>query len=135
MWITQPQAAEILGCHVSLIGKLVAKGELTSRGRVGRASLDRDQVIGLRGLRERRARDRVARRRKPQRRADPPDLEHVWLSTAQVAELLGISVVSVNQRCRRDRLPYVEKAGRRWIRMDHLELVERAHHAQEERRP
>jgi hypothetical protein len=52
VWITQVQAAEILGCHVSLIGKLVAKGALTSRGRNGRASLDRDQVLGLRSRRE-----------------------------------------------------------------------------------
>lgn len=28
-WITQPQAARLLGCHVSLIGKLVAKREQT----------------------------------------------------------------------------------------------------------
>jgi hypothetical protein len=61
--------------------------------------------------------------------------QHLWLRTAQVAERLGISVVSVNKRCRADRLPYVEKAGRRWIKMDHLELVERALHAQEERCP
>ena len=52
MWITQLQAAEILGCDVSLIGKLVAKGELTSRVREGRASLDRDQVLEMRVKRE-----------------------------------------------------------------------------------
>jgi hypothetical protein len=48
--ITQRQAAEILGCHVSLVGKLVARGALTSRG--GKGSLDRAQVVKL-------ARDRV----------------------------------------------------------------------------
>jgi len=55
VWITQTEAAEILDCHVSLIGKLVAKGQLTSRGRAGRPSLDRDQVLELRAKRERRA--------------------------------------------------------------------------------
>jgi hypothetical protein len=55
VWITQTHSAEILGCHVSLVAKLVAKGELTSRGRRGRASLDRDQVLELRAKREERA--------------------------------------------------------------------------------
>lgn len=133
-WITQQQAADLLGCHVSLIGKLVARGDLTSRGREGRASLDRDQVIGLRGLREQRERDRQARRRPRMGRMDPPDEVHLWLTTAQVAELVGISVVAVNKRCRRERLPYVDKAGRRWIRWDLLEQVEPAHEAQQIRR-
>jgi hypothetical protein len=35
-------------------------------------------------------------------------------------------VVAVNKRCRRGRLPFVEKAGRRWFRRDHLELVKHA---------
>ena len=64
MWITQAQAAEILGCHVSLIGKLVAKGELTSRGRSGRASLDRDQVLEVLAEREERSRARTPPRRR-----------------------------------------------------------------------
>lgn len=45
MWITQPQAAEILGCHVSLIGKLVAKGELTSRGQGPKVDADAFHVV------------------------------------------------------------------------------------------
>ena len=49
-----------------------------------------------------------------------------WLTSAQAAELLGVSVVAVNKRCRRGRLPFVEKAGRRWFRRDHLELVRHA---------
>jgi hypothetical protein len=40
--------------------------------------------------------------------------------------LLGVSAVAVNKRCRRGRLPFVEKAGRRWFRRDHLELVKHA---------
>ena len=66
---------------------------------------------------------------------EPPDSVHMWLTTAQAAELLGVSVVAVNKRCRRERLPYVEKAGRRWIRLDLLEQVERARAAQERRSP
>ena len=123
--ITQAQAAEILGCHVSLIGKLVARGELTSRGRTGRASLDRDQVLEVLAEREERSRARTPPRRR-KGRFEPPDAEHDWLTSVQAAELLGVSVVAVNVRCRRGRLPFVEKAGRRWFRRDHLELVRHA---------
>jgi hypothetical protein len=126
VWITQAQAAELLGCHVSRVAKLVAKGELISRGRHGRASLDRDQVLELRAKRERRAQ---APRKPPRRRTgrfEPPDAEHDWLTSAQAAVLLGFSSVAVNKRCRRGRLPFVEKAGRRWFRRDNLELVKHA---------
>lgn len=59
-------------------------------------------------------------------RCEPPDAEHDWLTSAHAAELLGVSAVAVNLRCRRGRLPFVEKAGRRWFRRDHLELVRHA---------
>jgi predicted site-specific integrase-resolvase len=55
-----------------------------------------------------------------------PDAEHDWLTSVQAAELLDVSSVAVNRRCRRGRLPFVEQAGRRWFRRDHLELVKRA---------
>ena len=58
--------------------------------------------------------------------SEPPDAVHEWLSSVQAAELLGVSTVAVNRRCRRGRLPFVEKAGRRWFRRDHPELVKRA---------
>ena len=125
MWITQAQAAEILGCHVSLIAKLVARGELTSRGRTGKASLDRDQVLEVLAEREERSRARTPRRRRKGRFV-PPDAEHDWLTSVQAAEMLGVSVVAVNKRCRHGRLPFVEKVGRRWFRRDHLELVKHA---------
>jgi hypothetical protein len=126
VWITQPQAAEILGCHVSLIGKLVAKGDLTSRGRTGRASLGGDQVLKLRAAREERSRKPKNPPRQRKGWSEPPDAEHEWLTNVQAAELLGLSSVAVNKRCRGGRLPFVVKAGRRWFRRDHLELVKHA---------
>lgn len=126
VWITQTQAAEILGCHVSLIPKLIAKGELTSRGRIGRASMPRDQVLELRAKREQRAQEPRNPPRERKGRYEPPDAEHDWLTGVQAAELLGVSTVAVSKRCRRGRLPFVEKAGRRWFRRDHLELVKHA---------
>lgn len=126
VWITQQQAADLLGCHVSLIPKLIARGELASRGRVGRSSIDRDQVLELRAKREERDKRPKPAPRQRTGRYDPPDSEHEWLTGAQAAELLGVSTVAVSKRCRRGRLPFVEKAGRRWFRRDHLELVRHA---------
>jgi hypothetical protein len=67
----------------------------------------------------------------PPSRGKPPDTEHEWLDTAQVAEHLGISRVAVNQRCLHDRVPFTEHAGQRWIRFDHLLLIQQAQAARE----
>ena len=74
---------------------------------------------------EERSRARTPPRRR-KGRFEPPDAEQDWLTSAQAAELLGVSAVAVNLRCRRGRLQFVEKAGRRWFRRDHLELVRHA---------
>jgi len=135
-WITQREAAEILGCHKSRVAKLVSAGRLKSRG--GRtASLDRAQVVALAAWRagasaraqQERAR-RVAVREAARTHHRPPDDEHDWLSIRQTAELLGVSRVAVHQRCRRDRLPCVAHGKQIWIRRDLLELVEHARAAE-----
>jgi excisionase family DNA binding protein len=137
-WITHREAAELLGCHVSLVGKLIARGELTSRGK-RKGCLSRAQVESLaverRQAAERKRAEREAasaRRMRGDRR--PPDDEHEWLTVPQMAEILGVSRVAVGQRCRRGRLPFTWSEGRRWIRRDLLELVERARHAQSTRK-
>ena len=131
MWITQPEAAEILGVHPQTVAKMVARGELTSRGQGVRGSLDRDEVLALavarRGAAERRQRERdAATRHRPVRTEQPPDAEHVWLRTREAAEFMGVSQPAISQRARKGRLPFVEHEGRRWFRRDHLELVKHA---------
>ena len=54
------------------------------------------------------------------------DDEHVWLRTREAAEFMGVSTPAISQRARHGRLPFVEHAGRRWYRRDHLELVKHA---------
>src|SRR3954454_9782347 len=92
---------------------------------MGKASLDRDQVLEVLAEREEQSRARTPRGQR-KGRFEPPDAEHDWLTSAQAAELFGVSVVAVNVWCRRGRLPFVEKAGRRWFRRDHLEVVRHA---------
>jgi hypothetical protein len=111
---TQPEAAEILGVHPQTVAKMVARGDLTSRGQGVRGSLDRDEVLALgvarREAAERRQREREARQRpQPVATEQPPDDEHVWLRTREAAESMGVSQPAISQRAAlKGRLPFVE---------------------------
>lgn len=122
-WVTQREAAALLGVHASLIPKMVRRGELTPRGR--RPSLSRGEVLELAAARERRASERE-KRRPASRRPQPPDADHEWLPVPAAAAVLGCSTVAARARARRGRVPSVLHAGRRWFRLDLLELYIRA---------
>ena len=133
--ISYTQAAAILGCHVSTVAKLAAKGELTSSGQRW-GSLDREKVeaLALRRAEERAA--RAARPPRDYRRVDHrPDHEHDWLSLREVAGLLGVTSAAVRRRIRRRKLPAVESGARLWVRRDLLEQVEAARLVRKTRRP
>jgi excisionase family DNA binding protein len=121
---------------VSNVAKLVARGELTSRGHARERALVRSEVEVLA---KRRAQEREALAARPRRRyqrADHrPDTEHEWLSPRQVAVLLGVTRPAVQVRIHRGKLPAVENGGRFWIRRDHLEQVEAARLVRKTRRP
>lgn len=95
VWITQPEAATILGVHPETVAKMVACGDLTfadTRGLL--CSLDRDEVLALAGARkegaECRQRDRqAATSRRLVRTERSPDAEHVWLRTRGAAQFVG----------------------------------------------
>lgn len=133
-WVTYAKAAEILGCHISNVSKLIDKGQLISTGQ-RRASLDRESVEQLARRRDLK-RQALARRPRGSRRIDHrPDHEHEWLSPREVAELLGVTPQAVTRRIRTERLPGVEHGGRQWVRRDHLELVGAARLARKTGRP
>lgn len=133
-WVTYAEAAEILGCHVSNVAKLVEKGQLNSSGQRG-ASFDRNQVEQFALRREAKRQVRAQRSRGYQRIDQRPDQNHDWLSPRQVAALLGVSPQAITRRIRTDRLPAVENGGRHWVRRDHLEQVEAARLVRRTRRP
>ena len=132
MWITQPEAAEILGVHPQTVANMVARGDLTSRGQSGvRGSLDRDEVLALAAALAERLQSAANASGTPHepsavRTEHPPDAEHVWLRTLEADEFMGVSQPAISQRARRGRLPFVEHEGRRWFRRGHLELVRHA---------
>lgn len=143
-WLTQSQAAAILGCHLSRVRKLVAAGRLARRGAARRLpSLLRADVVALavqRGVDARDARLAAERRTKqdPKRAhvqgRQPPDAVHDWLTVAQAAELLSVTTVAVGARCRRGRLPHTWHGGKRWIQRLHVEIDQRARDAQKSRK-
>jgi hypothetical protein len=129
-WITHREAAEILGVHVSLIPKMLRRGDLNSRRE--RPSLDRAEVETLRAKRA----EVAAVRAFPlgPRRPQPPDDEHEWLLAPEAGVLMGVGAEAVKVRARRGRLPSEVHDGRRWFRRDHLELVKSADLARGSRR-
>lgn len=123
-WVTQNEAARLLGVHVSLVPKMVRRGDLTPRRE--RPSLRRDQVDELAAARKAAVADQESRRTTPRPGPRPPDDEHDWVLAPAAAALLGCSVVAVRARANRGRVPSRLSGGRRWFRLDHLELVVRA---------
>ena len=123
--MTHREAAVLLGVHVSLIPKMLRRGDLTSRRK--RPSLSRDQVVALAAVRRAAAAERERRRplvdmTGPQ----PPDEEHEWLLVPTAAVVLGCSEGALKMRANRGRVPYMVHGGRRWFRLDQLELLVRA---------
>jgi hypothetical protein len=133
-WVTQREAAELLGVHVSLVPKIVRRGDLTPRRE--RPSLSRAQVLQLREQRAQAEHERERRRAsrsEPRFASLPPDDDYLWLSAHAAAAVLGCSVVALRARAVRGRLPSTLAGGRRWFRLDHLELAVRAEGAQRRR--
>lgn len=124
-WVTHREAAVLLGVHVSLIPKMLRRGDLTSRRK--RPSLSRDQVVELAAARRTAAAERE--RRCPLSHAtgpQPPDDEHEWLLVPTAAVVLGCTEGALKMRANRGRVPYTVHGGRRWFRLDQLELLVRA---------
>jgi len=98
--VTYREAAEILGCHVSNVPKLVRKGFLKSERRRDGALLRAD-VEALAAQRRADQESRKARPRGYQRVDHRPDHLHEWLSPPQVAKLLGVTRPAVQGRIHR----------------------------------
>lgn len=130
-WVSQREAAVLLGVHISVVPKMVRRGDLVPRA--GRPSLSRADVLQLR---DRRA-AAEARRRAPERAPgpQPPDVEHTWLRSAGAAAVLGSTPVAVLAKARRGRLPSTLHDGARWFALEQLQLVVRADRAKRSRTP
>lgn len=126
-WVTQREAARLLGVHVSAVPKMVRRGDLVPR--LARPSLNREEVLALRAARDASQLQQEQRRLASPVGPTPPDEENEWLEAPAAAAVLGCSVVAINARARRDRVPSTLHGGRRWYRSDLLELWLRAREA------
>jgi hypothetical protein len=127
-WVTQREAAELLGVHPITVAKMVRRGDLTSRDE--RPSLSRDQVFELASAR----RDAALARARWRTSTGPPDDRHEWLLAPAAAAVLGCTETALYGRTTRGQVPYVVHGRRRWYRLDLLELVVRAQVARATRR-
>lgn len=116
-WITVREAAEIIGVHMSAVLKMVRRGDLTPREQ--RPRLHRAQVEALRDA-------RAVPKPKPASGPLAHPMTRTWLQAPAAAAVLGCSVVAVRAGAVRGRVPSALSDGRRWFRLDHLELVVRA---------
>ena len=126
-WVSQVDAARILGVHRSAVPKMVRRGDLSPRHE--RPNLKRSDVEALRDARAERSR-LLSLPPEPKPAPQPPDEHPDWVLAKDLATEMGVGGAwVVHQRARRGRLPYVTAAdGTRWFRRD---LVAMAVQAQE----
>lgn len=132
-WVTQREAARLLGVHASAVPKMVRRGDLTPRDVA--PSLSRAQVLELAAARAAAAAELEARQTRKVVDPRPPDDEHEWLLAPAAAAVLGCSEVALYGRATRGKVPYAVHDQRRWFRLDLLELLVRADVAEQRRRP
>ncbi|WP_210651366.1 helix-turn-helix domain-containing protein [Nocardioides sp. SYSU D00065] len=131
-WVTQREAAELLGVHVSAVPKMVRRGDLTPRA--GRPSLSRVAVLELAAARAAAVAEREERQLRPAPIGPrPPNDEHEWLLAPAAAAVLGCTEVAIKGRAARGQVPCTVAGGRRWFRLDLLELLVAARAARERR--
>ena len=56
----------------------------------------------------------------------PPDEEHEWLLAPAAAVVLGCTEIALQGRATRGQVPVTVHRGRRWFRLDQLEMLVRA---------
>jgi excisionase family DNA binding protein len=123
------EAAQIIGCSPQTVLAAAKAGRIEQRHVPrGFPSISRASVETFAAEHQQRTREReqvVAR----QPVSRPPDDPHTWLSSAETAQVLGISRRRVDQLAKRESLPFVQAGRRRWFRQDHIELVSHARRA------
>lgn len=127
-WVTQREAACLLGVHQITVAKMVRRGLLTPRRK--RPSLSRREVLALARAREAAAAELEGRRGAP-KGPQPPDDEHTWLRIEPAATVLGVSAGTLSNRTSSGRVPCTTHDHRRWFRLDHLEAIVRARVAEQ----
>ncbi|WP_425573223.1 helix-turn-helix domain-containing protein [Nocardioides lentus] len=72
---------------------------------------------------EEQRRQAAERKRRRELYRNPPDIEHAWLDTAEVAALCQLSRKWVIKQIRLERMPATSHGGQWWVRREHAEVV------------
>ncbi len=114
--LTQPEAAQILGCSVTKVRSLIDAGLLTGGSRYVHRALDRDEVERL-----------AAQMWKPPRSGVRDDGTSYWVTTRQAAEILGVGQNRVRQLVTRGFLPCLRTPrGKLLFRRAQVEVIANA---------
>ncbi len=131
-WITWSQAAELVGCSVSVIERHTRTGRIQSRPLRHRGhyqpTLSRTSVEAfatwwrpMNAEREQRRAER-ARTARAQEPIGPPDDGQVWLGATTAALVIGCTPQWVGRIASEERIPAVRRGRRWWLRRTDVEI-------------
>ncbi|WP_299057945.1 hypothetical protein [uncultured Nocardioides sp.] len=143
--LTYREAARRLGVGEATVRTLLRHGVLEqtpppadrSRRVKAHASIHVDSLDRARAWLVERETDRAERERRREQHGNPPDYDHVWLDTATVAAMAGLTVNWVTWQIREERMPATFHGGQYWVRREHAEVIvaARAFAERADRRP
>lgn len=126
-WVSQADAAEIVGCSHGRIPELVEEGLLVQRpGPRGRASISRESAVDAAEVwsqRLREAKNDLDERRRTRPTNAAPDDGQVWVTTSVTALMLGMTRNGVGERIRTGTLPATLRGNRYWLRRQDVEVA------------
>lgn len=125
-WITQAEAARIIGCSVNVVERLASAGRIRRRWPPGRKTptIDRASAEGFRAWwQEYQAGIQRQRRERLERMAlaGPPSDGEVWLDTTTAALVIGVSSQYLGRLALQDRIPATRRGLFWWFRRRDVE--------------
>jgi hypothetical protein len=129
-WVSQAEAAGIVGCSHARVPELVVEGLLVQRpGPRGQASISRESADEAAQVwADRQAAAHAAREARAAKRPSnaAPNDGQVWVTTETAALALGMSRNGVGERIRAGTLPAVLRGNRYWLRRTDVETASAA---------
>ncbi|UFN45201.1 helix-turn-helix domain-containing protein [Nocardioides okcheonensis] len=126
-WVSQADAAQVVGCSRGRIPELIKEGLLVQRpGPRWRASISRESAVSASEVWSQRVRGTELKRderRRTRPTNEPPDDGHVWVTTTTAALTLGLTRNGVGQRIRAGTLPGTRRGNRYWLRRQDVEVA------------
>ncbi len=126
-WVSQADAAQVVGCSRGRIPELIEEGLLVQRpGPRWRASISRESAVSASEVWSQRVRGTELKRderRRTRPTNEPPDDGHVWVTTTTAALTLGLTRNGVGQRIRAGTLPGTRRGNRYWLRRQDVEVA------------